>query len=320
MKLLAALLVASLGALLQPAVQSSHAPRNEAEFDQLFQQVSNWGRWGKTDQLGSVNLVTPEKRKAALALATAGTTVSLSHDLLTERADDNNNPFEQTMLRGNNMDRYAVTYHGYAHSHIDALCHILYKDRTYNGYARAVVNTDAGCAQLGIDNLKNGVITRGVLVDMAALKGVDYLEPGAAIYPQDLDAWEQKTGITIGSGDAVLVRTGRWARRAKIGPWNVGQSAAGLHASVAAWFKSRDIALLGSDAGEDVTPSQVEGISLPVHVLFIAGMGVNLLDNQDLEALASVANKLHRWTFTLTLAPLAVHGGTGSPANVLATF
>ena len=134
----------------------------------LFQQVKNWGRWGPDDQLGSVNLVTPAKRKQAVALAKTGETVSLAHTLLTEKADDNASPFEHTMLRGNNMDRYAMQYHGYAHSHIDALCHILYKEQTYNGYARADVNTDKGCTKLGIQNLKGGIVTRGVLIDIPA--------------------------------------------------------------------------------------------------------------------------------------------------------
>src|SRR5690348_11910534 len=245
----------------------SRSPRNAAEFDALFQEIKNWGRWGKDDQLGSANLVTPAKKKQAAALVKDGISVSLAHNPLTERAEDNASPFEHTMLRGNNMDRYAVSYHGYAHSHIDALCHILYKDQTYNGYSRADVNTDKGCTKLGIDNLKNGVITRGVLVDIARLRGVDFLEPGTPIYIEDLEAWEKKAGIKIGSGDALLLRTGRWARRAKLGPWNVGQSAAGLHASVAPWIKARGVALVGSDAAEDVTPSMVQGIALPIHTL-----------------------------------------------------
>jgi kynurenine formamidase len=315
-----ALLLVALSAswLVQPA--ASRAPRNAAEFDELFQKVSNWGRWGREDQLGAVNLVTAEKRKQAAALVKTGQTVSLAHNPLTERAEDNNNPFEHTMLRGNNMDRYAVTYHGYAHSHIDALCHFLYKDQTYNGFARADVNTDKGCTKLGIDNLKNGIMTRGVLIDIPRLRGVEYLEPGAAIYAEDVEAWEKKAGVKIGSGDAILLRTGRWARRAKVGPWNVAQSAAGFHASIATWIKSRNVAIVGSDVGEDVTPSLVEGIALPVHTLLITAMGINLLDNHDLEALAEAASRLNRWEFMITIAPVPVTGGTGFPVNTLATF
>jgi kynurenine formamidase len=249
-----------------------------------------------------------------------GVTVSLAHNVLTEKAEDNANPFEHTMLRGFSMDRYAVSYHGYAHSHIDALCHILYKDQTYNGYARAEVNTEKGCTKLGIDNLKNGIVTRGILIDIPRLRGVEYLEPGTALYVEDLEAWEKKAGVKISSGDAILVRTGRWARRAKLGPWNVGQGAAGLHASVAPWVKERGVAFVGGDAAQDVVPSQVEGLALPVHTLFITAMGINLLDNQDLEALGETAARLNRWEFMLTIAPVPVTGGTGFPLNAIAMF
>ncbi len=314
------LLSAALAAALFQASEPPRSPRNVAEFDGLFQQVSNWGRWGKDDQLGSVNLITPAKRKQALALAKSGVSVSLAHNPLTERAEDNNNPFEHTMLRGNNMDRYAVSYHGYAHSHIDALCHILYKDQTFNGYARADVNTEKGCTKLGIDNLKQGIVSRGILIDMPRLKGVEFLEPGTAIYAEDVEAWEKKAGVKIAAGDVILLRTGRWARRAKLGPWNVGQSAAGFHASIAPWIKSRGVAIVGSDAAEDVVPSRVEGVALPIHTLLITAMGINLLDNQDLEAVADTAAKLNRWEFMITVAPVPVTGGTGSPVNALATF
>src|SRR5262245_3622019 len=314
---LALLLVGAASIAQGPAPR---APRNLAEFDELFQRVKNWGRWGKDDQLGSANLVTPAKRKQAVALVKSGVTVSLAHNPLTEKAEDNSNPFEHTMLRGNNMDRYAVSYHGYAHSHIDALCHILYKDQTYNGYARADVNTDKGCTKLGIDNLKSGIVTRGILLDIPRLKGVDFLEPGTPIYVEDLEAWEKKAGVKIASGDAILLRTGRWARRAKVGPWNVGQSSAGLHASVAPWIKERGVAFAGSDAALDVSPSGVEGMNLPIHTLFITAMGINLLDNQDLEALSEAAAKQNRWEFMLTINPVPVTGGTGFPLNALAMF
>jgi kynurenine formamidase len=295
-------------------------PRNVAEFEQLFAQVSNWGRWGKDDQLGSANLVTAAKRKQAIALVKDGTTVSLAHNPLTERAADNPSPFEHTMNPGLFMDTYRVSYHGYAHSHIDALCHILYKEKTYNGYARAEVNTEKGCTKLGIDNLKNGVITRGVLIDIPRLRNLPFLEPGTPVYAEDLDAWEKKAGVRISPGDAIFLRTGRWARREKLGPWNIAQNAAGVHASVAPWIKSRGVAFIGSDAALDVTPSLVEGNNLPVHTLMINALGINLLDNQDLEALGDAAARLHRWEFMLTVAPVPVTGGTGFPVNALATF
>ena len=247
-------------------------------------------------------------------------TVSLSHNLLTDKADDNGSPFEHTMIGANTMDTYRVSYHGYAHSHIDGLCHILYKGQTYNGYPTAEVNTPAGCVKLGIENLKQGVITRGILIDIPLLRGLPYLEPGTAVYVEDIEAWEKKAGVKIGPGDAILLRTGRWARRDKVGPWAVGRNAAGFHASIAPWIKARGVAFVGSDAAQDVVPSMVEGVALPVHTLLLTGMGINLLDNQDLESLSATAARLKRWSFMLTIAPLAVKGGTGSPANVIATF
>jgi kynurenine formamidase len=323
MKLLSIVAWLSVSVVVAVAGQStrpSRSPRNAAEFDALFQQVKNWGRWGKDDQLGSANLVTAAKKKQAAALVKDGVSVSLAHNPLTERAEDNASPFEHTMLRGNNMDRYAVSYHGYAHSHIDALCHFLYKDQTYNGFARADVNTEKGCAKLGIENLKNGIVTRGILFDIARLRNVEYLEPGTPIYVEDLEAWEKKIGVKVTPGDALLLRTGRWARRSKLGPWNVAQQAAGLHASVAPWIKSRGFAFVGSDVGEDVTPSMVEGVTLPIHTLLIAGLGINLLDNQDLEDVAATAARSNRWEFMLTIAPVPVTGGTGFPLNALAVF
>jgi kynurenine formamidase len=189
----------------------------------------------------------------------------------------------------------------------------------YNGVSQDTV-TEAGCSNASIINLHGGVVTRGVLFDIPRLKGVDYLEPGTPIYQEDLEAWEEMAGVTVRPGDAIFIRTGRWARRAELGPWNVSQSAAGLHASTMPWVKARDVSFLGSDVAADVVPSQIEGVPLPVHQLTIVAMGVDLFDNQDLEALAETAAAQNRWEFLLVAAPLAVETGTGSPVNALAIF
>ncbi len=314
------LLSGSLVGSQAPEPTGSRAPRTADEYDALFQQVKNWGRWGPDDRLGAANLVTDAKRRQAASLVKLGLTVSLAHNPITDKADDNTSPFEHTMNRGFTTDTYRVSYHGYAHSHLDALCHILYKDQTYNGYARAEVNTEMGCTKLGIDTLKQGVITRGVLVDIPRMKGVEYLEPGTAVYQEDVEAWEKKAGVKIGPGDALLLRTGRWARREKVGPWAVGRNAAGFHASIATLLKSRGVAFLGSDAASEVMPSMVEGVNLPVHTLVITALGIHILDNQDLERLAETAAKLKRWEFQLVINPVPVTGGTGSPLNTLAVF
>jgi kynurenine formamidase len=178
----------------------------------------------------------------------------------------------------------------------------------------------AGCVRLGITNAKQGVVTRGILLDIARLKGVEYLEPGAPIYVEDLEAAEREAGVRVGPGDVLFVRAGRWARRADEGPWATGQIAAGLHASVAPWLHERGVAMLGSDYTSDVLPSGVEGVAMPIHQLTLVSMGMWLFDNLDLEAVAAEAVEQGRWEFMLVAAPLAVPGGTGAPLNPVAIF
>ncbi len=323
-------MVAAPAAYVPPPVAAESRDLDQADIERLMDELSNWGRWGPDDQLGAANLITPEKRLAALALATEGITVSLAHRVLKDEADDVPLPFGHSMLGvpdeaarsaffGGVSDNYQVSYHGYSHSHIDSLCHILHKGQMYNGVSQDTI-TEAGCSNASIVNLQSGIVTRGVLVDVPRLKGVPYLEPGTPIYVEDLDAWEEMAGVTVQPGDAVFIRTGRWARRAEVGPWNISQNAAGLHASTMPWFKSRDVSFMGSDAALDVVPSLVEDVRLPVHLLTIVAMGVDLFDNQDLEALAETAASLNRWEFTLVAGPLAVENGTGSPVNALAIF
>ncbi len=306
--------------ILSPGPAAARFPRNAEEFDQLFNQVKNWGRWGKDDQLGAANLITDAKRKQAIGLAKSGIVVGLAHPPLKEVAPDNPNVFNHTMNRGLSTDTYSVSYHGYAHSHIDALCHILYKDQTYNGHRREDVLSDKGCRQLSIDKLRNGVVTRGVLIDIPRLRNLPYLEPGTPVFVEEIEAWEKKANVKISAGDAIFLRTGRWARREKLGPWSVSQNAAGYHASIAPWLKERGVSFLGSDDAQDVVPSLVEGIALPVHTLAITALGIDILDNQDLEAVAETAARLNRWEFLLTVGPVPVTGGTGFPVNALAIF
>lgn len=316
-----------------------------AEFEGWMKNLSNWGRWGKDDQLGTVNLITTAKRKQAIALAKEGILVSLAHTPLTEKAADVLLPFERkTELTGLNRDgaamvlpfsvtesddtslsgprimgardHYSVSYHGKGQSHIDALCHFFYKGHMYNGYSYKEVGEQGGCAKNDIRNFHNGIVTRAVLIDIPRLKGLPYLEPFTPVYPADIEAWEKKTGVKLTAGDAILLRTGRWARRAKLGPFAYF---AGYHATVAPWLKSRDVAVLGSDVDQELDV-RLPGIAYPIHTFAIAGLGAVLMDNLDLEAVADMAEKLHRWEFMLTIAPIPVEGGTGSMINPIAVF
>ncbi len=313
-------------ATLAPPVGAQAAREVTAEtVAQWMTELSNWGRWGDDDEMGALNLITPEKRRAALALATAGVSVSLSHNYLTERALDATSPVGYEMLGPDRpgpfrSDRYTFAYHGYAHSHMDSLCHMMHDGRMYNGYVRDDEVTAGGCAKLAIINFKQGIVTRGVLLDIARLKGVDYLEPGTPIYVEDLKAWEREAGVTVEPGDILFVRNGRWARRAEFGAWETGRESAGLHASVAPWLRERGVAMLGADGTNDVLPSGVEGVTQPIHQLTIVAMGMPLFDNLDLEAVAAEAARQNRWEFLLVAAPLAMDVGTGSPLNPLAIF
>jgi kynurenine formamidase len=217
------------------------------------------------------------------------------------------------------MDLITVSYHGWAHTHMDSLCHMFYKGKMYNGFPQTDV-TSQGATKLAVTNFKNGILSRGILMDIPRLKGVPYLAPGTPIYPEDLDAWEKKAGVKVGSGDIVLIRTGRWAARDAKGPWPISTNAAGLYASCTKWLKARDVAVLGSDGASDVMPSGVAGVTQPIHQLVLIAMGMPIFDNLDLEAVSAEADKRQRWEFHLSAAPLAVVGGTGSPFNPIATF
>ncbi len=295
-------------------------------LDQWMQELSNWDRWGKADQLGTVNLITDAKRKSAAALVREGHAVSLSSDADTEKSADNAYPFGQVMISTGldrnpmfGMDVYTIRYHGLTLTHLDALSHMFYQGKMYNGYTQEQVNQQ-GAQQLSVQAYKNGLVSRGVLLDIPRWKGVKYLEPSTPIYPSDLDGWEKKAGIQVGAGDIVFVRTGRWLRRKEIGPWNTEEAAAGMHVSCARWFRQRDVAVVGSDTHGEVMPSMVEGVAFPMHQLLLIAMGTPMFDNCDLEALSEAAAARRRWTFLLTAAPLAVPKGTGSPLNPIAIF
>ena len=317
--IIAALAVSRLSSQ-SPSPSTSHSVTPE-EYERWKKDLSNWGRWGKDDQIGALNLITPSKRKQAASLVKEGFSVSMAGDADTVKAVDNANPYELKMLTIGS-DEIAVNYHGIAHTHLDSLAHINDNGVFYNGYkpdADKVLKQ--GHERNSIHNVKNGIFTRGILIDIPRLKGIPYLEPGTPIYVEDLEAWEKKAGVKVSPGDALFVRTGVWARRKALGPWLRGRAeggkSAGLDPSVIPWLKQRDIAILGSDHPQYVSPSNLRGA---VHDFALLYLGVHLFDNCDLEALADAAAARKRWEFLLTAAPLPIVGGTGSPVNPIATF
>ena len=327
--LLGAIAAVAIAAALPGTVGSAQsaagsAPAvSKAEYERWKTELSNWGRWGKDDQLGAVNLITPAKRREAAALVKEGFSVSLARDADTEKAIDNAQPYEHQML-AIGADRFGVAFHGIAHTHLDSLAHINYNGVFYNGYqpnADAVMKAN-GHARNSIINLKNGIFTRGILIDIPRLKGVPYLEPDTKITVQDIEAFEKMARVKVAPGDALFIRTGRWARRAAVGPWDLARGGVrpGPSGRVLPWLKARDVALMGSDVPPTAIPSDVEGETGPVHDFALVTLGIHLFDNCDLEALAEAAAARKRWDFLLTVAPLPIRGGTGSPVNPIATF
>ncbi|MBM80606.1 MAG: cyclase [Planctomycetaceae bacterium] len=325
MKPLCLIIVCATLAFSGPKI-SAQEKLNADDIDRFVKELSNWGRWGKDDQLGALNLITNAKRKEAAKLVMDGVSVSLARYVETKQGLDNPKPFVQEMLLTGagtgqfSSDKYSVAYHGFAHTHMDSLCHLFYKGKMYNGFSRSEV-TDQGAQKLSIHNVKKGIMTRGILIDIPAMRGVRFLEPGTAIYPKDLDDFEEFAKLKVRRGDVVFINTGRWQRRDLVGPWSVQKDGlAGFHASCAKWLKEHDIAMVGSDAALDVIPSQVEGVSHPVHVLMLHSMGVHIFDNCDFTDLCKVASEKKRWEFLLTASPIPVRGGTGSPLNPIATY
>jgi kynurenine formamidase len=303
--------------------QGTGSPKvTQQQFDQWKKDLNNWGRWGKDDEIGTMNLITPAKRKQAAALVKEGFSVSLASDADTVQAVDNQQPYEHQML-ALGSDRIGVAFHGIAHTHIDSLAHINYDGVFYNGYKPDAEQVRAanGHTKNSIHNLKNGIFTRGLLIDIPQMRGLKYLEPGTPIYVEDIEAALKKAGLKIQPGDALFVRAGVWARRRESGPYLRGRSPggrdAGLDPSVIPWLKKQDIAILASDHPQYVSPSDIPGA---IHDFALVSLGIHLMDNCDLEALSEAAAARKRWEFLLTAAPLPIKGGTGSPLNPIATF
>ncbi|HKD68792.1 MAG TPA: cyclase family protein [Candidatus Binataceae bacterium] len=297
----------------------------------LLEKVSNWGRWGREDQRGALNFITGERRAAAARLVQSGETVSLSVPLATRPSRDNPRPVTHLMIRSGIVghplgssgaaDYFAIEPHGLATTHLDALCHHFWRGRMYNGFELNEVDFQ-GAHRCAIDVCREGIVSRGVLLDIPKIRGVDWIEPGGAIYPADLEAAEADHRVTASEGDVLLVRTGRFKLRRAKGAGAIALGAMpGLHASCLEWLHDRHIAVLGSDAISDVLPSGYDApLAMPIHTGTLVMMGVHLIDNAELEPLADRCAQMGRYAFMFSLLPLVLERGTGSPANPVALF
>lgn len=286
--------------------------------------MTTWGRWGDDDVRGALNHITPERVAAAARLVREGIAVTLSHPLDTVEGPDNPQPADHHMTAWGGTgalslakDYVGVDYHNDTHTHVDALCHVGYEGSLYNGVPADAV-TSSGATAHSIEVLKDGLLGRGVLLDIPRLRGVPWLEPGESVFRDELEAAELEERATVREGDILLVRTGHARRLRELGPWDTATAKSGLHPTATTFLAERGVAVLGSDTNADTAPSSTDGVDFPIHVLALAAMGVHLLDYLQFEELRPVCERTGRWEFLFVAAPLRITGGTGSPLNPIA--
>lgn len=306
------------------------------EFDEIFESVKNWGKWGRDDQLGTLNYITPDRVRAAASLVRSGRHVSMAIPINKVAGPDNPNQAIHFMTQGHDIDigssgvRFALdfigmAFHGDCHTHVDALNHISYKGLTYNGRPAQEVVTSMGGTTLDVDAYHNGLVGRGVLLDIPRFRGVKWLEPGEAVGRAELEACEKAEGVRLGEGDILVFRTGHHRRRLEMGAWSCqpppsGLGKAGLHVDTIPWMYERKIAAFLPDGDGETVPSVVEGVGYPIHPLQIVAMGMLASDSLQFEDLVRACDEEGRFEFMVVGLPLRLPGGTGSPWNPIAIF
>ena len=287
---------------------------SEAQVIEWMDTLSNWGRWGADDQLGTLNLITDAKRAQAAGLVKEGISVTCSRLIVPEIAPDVTSiPPLHYIVRGGDTapaegpggtsDFIGLSFHGLTITHIDSLCHQTWNGMMYNDRPASDVTSDAKATSLDIDKAQNGIVTRGVLLDITKVKGKPWLEAGEPVFTEDLEAAERAQGVRVEEGDALMLRLGWYKRRLELGPPTEGRP--GLHAETLPWLRERGVALVGGDASQDAEPSGYPGIGLPVHKVGIVAMGLWLIDAGNCEELAEVCERLNRWEFMFNAPPSA---------------
>ncbi len=304
----------------------------EDDVRAIFQRISNWGRWGQDDSLGTLNHITPDLRRAAAGLVREGVSVSCAQELNTKFSILNPCPVQHHMVKAGDVapargysavtDFVGIAPHGPGHTHIDALCHVVFDGMSYNGVPASRMRS-TGCEANDLTAAEHGVVARGVLLDIPALRGVPWLDPDQPILTEDLLRAEERVGLRVGTGDVLLLRTGRHDRVRGLGETAERQGGklhlAGMHPETLLWLHEREVAFLVSDAGHDVLPCPYP-TGLPIHIGTLVFLGMHLIDNAQLDDLAQACAGRGRWEFLFTLAPLRLRGGTGCAVNPLATF
>ncbi len=303
-------------------------PVSAADFQALYDDLRSRNPWGADDRRGALNHLTPERVLAAVGCVTSGRTVGMSARVGTRPAADDPDHAVHTMTGTGDVagdpqglhfatDHIEMNVHGNAHSHLDALCHVIYQQHLYNDVPAAEV-TAAGAGALAVGEDRNGIVGRGVLLDIPRLHGEPWLEPGDHVYADDLVAAERAQHVAVSAGDLLFVRLGHRRRREELGSWDVAGTRAGLHPSAMPLLAERQIALMGSDTNSDAAPSCTPGVDFPIHVLAINALGIQLLDYLQLDSLAQACEERADWSFLCVVAPLQLPDATGSPVNPIA--
>jgi kynurenine formamidase len=308
----------------------------ERDVVRMMDTLSNWGRWGADDEMGTLNLITPERRRAAGRLVTDGVPVTCARPISTEiTADTTVQPLrfmvdsgegrdtaspERILQRRGAAEFIGMVFHGYTITHVDTPAHYFWQGQLYNGRSCNLVTAREGAQVESVDLLRDGVVSRGVLLDVAALEG-RWLNAGEGIMPEQLEAAEAAARVRVEPGDILLVRTGYYARRLAEGPRNpMRDGSPALHVAAAPWLRERGVAMLGTDTHNDVSPLPYPGLGNALHIVALVAMGLWLIDNANLEEVAAACAARHRWEFMLTVAPLRLAAATGSPVNPIALF
>ncbi len=309
----------------------------EAQVREYMRTLSNWGRWGKDDELGTVNLITPEKRTAAARLVRDGVSVTCARPWTTEiTAETTVQPMRFMVDSGEGRDHddndrilqrrgaaefIGMVFHGYGITHVDAPPHYFWQGQFYNGRSSNLVTSREGATVNSVEVLRDGVVSRGVLLDVARSRNVRWMGPGEGVMTEDLEAAEKAQGVRVEAGDILVVRTGYYARRLAEGPVNpMVAGTPALHVACCPWLRERGVAMVGTDTHNDIAPLPYPELGNSFHVVSLVAMGLWLIDNMNLEDVARAAAERKRWEFLLTIAPLRLKNVTGSPVNPIAVF
>lgn len=299
--------------------------------------LSNWGRWGPNDEMGALNLITPERVREATGLVQEGVSITCSRPLDTNNDAEVYRPTVRLMLESGEgwghhekhtdfeiqaaLEYVSMVYHGYHVTHLDSTAHFFWNGQMYNGRPSSLVSTNHGATVCSIDNARDGIVGRGVLVDVPLVRGVDWLDRHEGVMPEDIEAAEERCSFKIGPGDILLIRTGQLKRTRTEGPFNPAvDGSTACQAACLPLIRERDVAVLGTDTANDMMPAPYPRVTNPIHQVALIRMGVWILDNANLEELAIACAERNRWEFMLSMGPLRIIGGTGCPVNPIALF